>query len=504
MIENLLLGLAVVIQPLSILALFFGVSVGLIVGALPGLNDNITLAVLIPVTFGMEPHIGMMILVGIYCSACYGGSIPAILLKIPGTASSIVTTLDGHPMTLKGEAGKALGISTTSSVFGGLMSSLVLMFIAPFLAHQALKFGPPEYFALAILGISTVAGMAGKSLLKNLIAGAIGLFIAMIGMAPQTGFPRFYFGNNYILEGIPFVPMLIGLFGITSVFELAEHISKEKTVKYILPKVTKIMPTKKMIKRLLPTWVTSGAIGNVIGIIPGAGMLMAIYLSYDVAKRRNKDKEFGTGVPEGVASAEAANNAVVASSMVPLLSLGIPGNSASALFIGALMIQGLRPGPALFVDHPNIAYSIIVGFFVANLFMGPLGILISKFLATYILRIPRQILSGVIVALCATGAFAISNSIFNVWVMIIFGLIGYIFNKLSIPHSPLILTLVLGAMMERNYLQSMVLSKGSWLIFMQRPLSAALLIISLFFFATPFISKLLKKPIITDDIELNE
>jgi len=472
MVENLLLGFTVVFQPLPMMALLFGVTVGLIVGALPGLNDNITLAVLIPITFGMDPHVGMMILVGIYCAACYGGSIPAILLKIPGTASSIVTTLDGYPMTLKGEAGKALGIATTSSVFGGLMSSLVLMFIAPFLAHQALKFGPPEYFALTILGISTVAGMAGKSLLKNLIAGVIGLFIAMIGMSPQTGFPRFYFGNNYLLEGIPFVPMLIGLFGITSILELAEHIVKEKDIKHILPKATRILPTKKMIKRLLPTWITSGTIGNVIGIIPGAGMLMAIYLSYDVAQRRNKDKEFGTGVPEGIASAEAANNAVVASSMVPLLSLGIPGNSASALFIGALMIQGLRPGPSLFVDHPTIAYSIIVGFFVANLFMGPLGILVSKFLATYILRIPRQILSGVIVALCATGAFAISNSIFNVWIMIIFGIIGFVFNKLNIPHSPLILTMVLGTMMERNYLQSMVLSKGSWSIFMQRPLSA--------------------------------
>ena len=219
-------------------------------------------------------------------------------------------------------------------------------------------------------------------------------------------------------------------------------------------------------------------------------MIMAIYMAYDQAVRRNKDKEFGTGVPEGVAAPEAANNAVVASSMIPLLSLGVPGNSAAALFIGALMIQGLRPGPSLFKDYPDIAYMILVAFLVGNLLMGPMGIMLGKFLSTTLLKVPRQVLSGVIIALCVTGAFAMGNSVFNIWVMIFFGIIGYIFNKLKLPHSPLILAIVLGPMMELNFLQSMVLSNGSPMIFVTRPISLGLLIIALFFFATPFINSI--------------
>lgn len=488
MFENILLGFGQVVQPFNFLALTLGVLVGLFVGSLPGLNDSITLAVLIPVTFGMDPHVALCVLVGVYCSACYGGSIPAILLRIPGTASSVVTTMDGYPMTLKGEGGQALGISTVSSVFGGLMSSLILMFLAPFLAVQALRFGPPEYFTLAILGMSTVVGMAGKSLIKNLIVMSLGLLLSTIGMEPQTGFPRFYFGNAYLLEGIPFVPMLIGLFGITSILELGETINKDRISNVVLPKIAKVLPDIKMVKRLIPTWLISGGLGNVIGIIPGAGMIMAIYMAYDQAVRRNKDKEFGTGIPEGIAAPEAANNAVVASSMVPLLSLGVPGNSTSALFLGALMIQGLRPGPSLFKDTPDIAYLIIVGFFVANILMLPMGLALCKFLAKNLLRIPRELLSGIVVALCVTGAFAVSNSVFNIWIMLIFGVVGYVFNKVQLPHSPLILAIILGPMMERNYHQSLVLSDGSWLILLQRPLSLGLLILSLLFIVLPLLN----------------
>src|SRR6056297_1260884 len=360
--EHILGAFMDLLHPSVFAFLFFGVTLGLVVGSLPGMNDTITLAVLIPVTFSMDPRHAFALLVGVYCSACYGGSIPAILLKIPGTASSVVTTIDGYPMAQRGEAGQALGISTTSSVFGGLMSSLILMFLAPVLASYALKFGPPEYFALSILGLSTVAGMSGNKMLKSLIVCAIGIMIATIGMSSQTGFPRFYFGNPYLLEGIPFVPMLIGLFGVTSVLEVAESIDSDliDAVKdRAIPKIQKILPNRQMVKRLLPTWIKSAGIGNVIGVIPGAGMIMAIYFAYDQAVRSNKDKEFGTGVPEGIAAPEAANNAVVASSMVPLLSLGVPGNSTSALFLGALMIQGLRPGPSLFQNSPDIAYLII-------------------------------------------------------------------------------------------------------------------------------------------------
>jgi len=486
-LNDVIMGFTQVFELYSFLGLFFGVAVGLAVGAMPGINDSITMAVLIPVTFGMDANIAMMVLVGVYCSACYGGSFPAILLKIPGTASSVVTVLDGYPMALRGEAGKAIGISTVSSVFGGLMSSLVLIFLAPFLACQALRFGPPEYFALAVLGMATVAGMAGKSLLKNLIAGIIALMISTIGMSIQTGYPRFCFGTPYLLEGIPFIPALIGFFGITSVLELSETITKDEIPSLTLSKIKRVLPNFNLFKRLLPTCLISGGIGNVIGIIPGSGMVMAVYMAYDQAVRRNKDKEFGTGIPEGIAAPEAANNAVVASSMVPLLSLGIPGNSTSALFLGALMIQGLRPGPLLFKNNPEIAYLIIVGFFIANLIMGPMGLAMGKILITIIPKIPRKVLSGIIVAICATGAFTLGNSIFNIWIMLIFGILGYILNKLEIPYSPIILGMILGPIMETSLWQTLILSKGNLIIFfLGRPLGLSILILALILFFAPF------------------
>ena len=328
--------------------------------------------------------------------------------------------------------------------------------------------------------------MAGKSLLKNLIAGILALMISTIGMSPQTGFPRFCFGNVYLFDGIPFVPALIGFFGITSVLELSETIIKDEVPSIRLPKVKSIFLNKKLIKRLLPTWLISSGIGNIIGAIPGAGMVMAVFMAYSQAVSRNKDKKFGTGVPEGVAAPEAANNAVVASSMVPLLSLGIPGNSTSALFLGALMIQGLRPGPLLFKDHPDLAYLMIVGFFVANILMGPIGLAMGKFLVNILPKIPRKVLSGIIVAICATGAFAMNNSIFGISIMLIFGVLGYVLNKLEIPYSPIILGMILGPMMERNLWQSLILSQGSPLIFLERPLSLSLLILALILFFTPF------------------
>lgn len=487
MLENIALGFSQLLHPAVFITLFLGVLLGLIVGALPGLNDSITMAVLIPVTFGMDPKIALVLLVGIYVSACYGGSIPAILLNIPGTASSVVTCFDGYKMTLKGQSGLALGISTTSSVFGGLMSSLVLMFLAPFLALQALRFGPPEYFSLAVFGICTVVGMAGKDLLKSLIISVFGLLLSAVGMSPQVGFPRFTFGIDYLYDGIPLVPMLIGLFGVTSVLELADTIKNDPLSKANLniKKIGRMLPDKKMVKRLLPVWLTSGTIGNIIGIIPGAGMIMAIYMAYDQAKRSNKDKEFGTGIPEGVAAPETANNAVVASSMVPLMALGVPGNSTSALFIGALMIQGMRPGPSLFKDFPDIAYLIIAAFFVGNLLMGPMGLALGKFMSTSILRLNRYLLNGVIVLLCVTGAFSVRNSTFDIWIMIIFGILSYVLNKIKFSLTPVILPLILGPMMEQNLQQSLILSRGSWSIFFTSPISLGLLVVSALFLLAP-------------------
>lgn len=496
MFENILLGFSIALEPLHLLVLFLGVAIGLIVGALPGLNDSITIAVLIPVTFGMDPIIGMAILVGVYVSACYGGSIPAILLNIPGTASSVVTTIDGYEMAKKRQGGLALGVATTSSVFGGISSSLVLLFLAPFLAQQALKFGPAEYFSLAVMGLSTVVGMSTGSMVKSLIVSVLGLGLSLIGLSPQTGYPRFVFGIDYLYDGVPLVPMLIGLFGVSSILSLSQTIEDDplSNVKLKTTRFERILPDRKMLKRLFPAMVIGAVIGNIIGIIPGAGMIMAIYLAYDQVKRRYPDLEFGTGVPEGVAAPEAANNGVVASSMVPLLSLGVPGNSTSALFLGALMIHGMRPGPTLFIDYPDIAYFVVVAFLIGNIMMFPMGVAMCKFLSTSILKLERKLLNGLIIILCITGAFAIRTSTFDVLIMVIFGALSFVFSKLKLPMSGIILSLILGPMIEENLQHSLTLSGGSWSIFVTKPISLALLIIAAFFLLSP-IYRLIKNRI---------
>jgi putative tricarboxylic transport membrane protein len=483
-------------MPDNILMLLGGVVIGLIVGALPGLSDSIAIAVLIPVTFGMEPQLAMCLLVGIYCSSCYGGSIPAILLKIPGTASSVVTAWDGYEMTKKGQSGLALGISTFSSVFGGISSSLVLLFLSPLLAREALRFGPPEYFMLALLGLSSVVGMASNDILRNLLILLLGLVFSCIGMSPQTGYTRFAFGVPNLMDGIPFVPMLIGLFGVTATFEVIENTPKNETIQQMKEnyrRIRSVLPDKALIKQLLPVWIRSSIIGNIIGIIPGAGMVMAVYLAYDQAVRVRPDLKFGTGLPEGIAAPEAANNAVVASSMVPLLSLGIPGNSTSALFLGALNIQGLRPGPSLFKNYPEVAFLVLAGFLIANIFMLPVGLLFCNFIASWVLRLRRDILSGIVLILCVTGSFAVNNSIFNITVMLVFGLVGYLLNKMGLPQSPLILAVILGPMMENNFIQSMAFAGGSFLVFVTRPISCVLLIISVYFLLRPVIKQFRRK-----------
>lgn len=508
--DNILLGFSQVLMPENFLFLFIGVTVGLIVGALPGLSDSIAMAVLIPITFGMDPQISMCILTGIYCSSCYGGSIPAILLKIPGTAPSVVTAWDGYEMTKKGQSSLALGISTYSSVFGGIASSFVLLFLAPFLARQALKFGPPEYFMLAVLGLSSVVGMAGKNVMRNIMTLCLGLLFACIGVSTLTGATRFTFGNINLLSGIPLVPMLIGLFGVSATFDLIESIQTTDAAKNIKSEFKRIrceLLKKDMMKQLLPLWIQGSILGNIIGIIPGAGMVMAVYMAYDQAKRMYPDKPFGTGIPEGIAAPESANNAVVASSMVPLLSLGIPGNSTSALFLGALAIQGLRPGPTLFQNTPEIAYLIIVAFLVANIIMLPMGIMFCNVIATSVLSLKREILSGFVLILCVTGAFATSNSVFNIVITVVFGIIGYLFSRFKLPQSPLILGAILGTMMESNFSKSLVYSDGSLSIFVTRPISLGLVIMSLLFFLQPVFKQFRKKEkssIIKKMIEVDE
>lgn len=489
MMNHILASFATLFTPWNLFILVAGTFVGLIIGALPGLTGNMAIALMVPVTFSMDATSGLTLLTAIYCSSIFGGSISAILLGIPGTISSFATTLDGYPMALNGRAGMALGVSTISSVFGGLFSSIVLMSLTTVLAEFALTFGPAEYFAVAILGLSCIASIGGKSLTKGLLSGFLGLFVACIGMDPQLGIKRFTFGSVNLLGGVTMVAALIGLFGVVSVLKSAEKAKKlaEKPAK--MPDVGSTWIGWKMCAQLLPTWLRGSIIGTVVGIIPGAGTNVATFLAYDIEKKISRDSDsFGKGNPKGVAAPESANNGVTGGSLVPLLALGVPGNATSALFLSALMLQGLATGPTLFTENANVVYGLFLAFFLANIIMAPLGLFLLRYMKT-ILSVPESLLGGIILAFCVTGVFSISSNPFDVLVVILFGLIGYVFYKFDIPSAPLIVCLVLGTMAESNLRQALVASGGSYNFMWTRPITAAVLIVSIGSFFAPIISK---------------
>ncbi len=490
--SNILLGFQTVASVNVLLFLVVGCVVGLVIGALPGLTGNMAIALMVPMTFGMEPSVGLAFLAAIYCSSIYGGSISAILLGIPGTISSFATTLDGYPLAKQGKAGLALGTSTMASVFGGLFSAIVLMFLTPVLAEVALKFGPGEYFAISLLGIACITSISGDNIPKGLLSGMIGLLIAVIGMDPQNGYPRLTFGNMNLLSGIGLVPSLIGLFGVVSVLKTAEACKRAKATNTV-PEVDNVWIGWKECFRQLPTWIRGSVIGTIVGIIPGAGTNVATFMAYDMEKKMSKDPEsFGKGNVIGVAAPESANNAVTGGSLVPLLALGVPGNSTSALFLGAIMIHGMRTGPVFFTEHPDVIYGLFIAIIIANIIMAPLGIFILRYMKT-ILSVPEELLAGIILAFCVTGVFAIATNPFDVLVLIIFGLIGYFCYKFAIPTAPMIVAMVLGSMTENNLRQALVASKGSWNFLYKQPITLTVLIIAVGSFFFPFIAAKVKK-----------
>ncbi len=492
MFENIILGLGSVFQPSALLFLTLGTLIGLIIGALPGLTGNMAIALMVPMTFAMDPATGLVFLAAIYCSAIFGGSISAILLGIPGTISSFATTLDGHPMAKQGRAGEALGISTLSSVFGGMFSAVVLMFFTPFLAEQALRFGPAEYFAVAVLGLSCIASIGGGSLKKGLLSGAIGLLISCIGMDPQSGYKRYTFGMMELLEGIDLVPALIGFFGVLAVLKTAEK-CRDLSKFDAIPDVGSVWIGWNAVVKLLPTWIRGAIIGTLVGIIPGTGTNVATFMSYDMEKKTSKNPEkFGTGEPRGVAAPESANNAVTGGSMVPLLALGVPGNATSALFLGAIMIHGMRTGPVFFTDHPDVIYGLFIAFFLANLLMAPLGLFVLKYMKT-ILSVPENLLGSIILAFCVTGVYSLGSNPFDVLIVILTGILGYACYQVSLPTAPMIVAMVLGPLTERNLRQALVANKGSWNFLWERPLTLVILLISIASFFVPIVLDYVKE-----------
>jgi putative tricarboxylic transport membrane protein len=482
-------GIVNVLNIKVILILFLSVAVGIIIGALPGLTATMGVALLLPVTFGMEPVTGILLLVGVYFGAIYGGSITAILLRTPGTPSSAATALDGYPMTVKGQAHKALTISTLSSTIGGVLSVIVLILVAPQLAEFALKFSAPETFALALFGLAIISSISGNSVLKGLIAGFVGLLIATIGIDPIGGFPRFTMGSTNLMGGVSYIPVLIGLFAAAEAFRSVEDIFKSGL---IFNTIEKVKLKWAEFKSLIWVILRSTGIGTFIGMIPGAGGDIASFLSYNEAKRfSKKPKEFGNGNPEGVAASEAANNACTGGAMIPLLTIGIPGDAVTAVMLGALMVQGLQPGPLLFTNHGGIVYTLFIGMLLANLlllFYGLLGIRIF----TKILTIPKVVLTPSILVLCIVGSYALGNNLFDVWVMLISGIIGYFMFRYDFPVSPVILALILGPMLEANLRRSLVLSDGNISILFTRPISLTLIILAIITLFYPLIIKLFK------------
>ena len=467
-----------------------GTIVGITVGALPGLTATMGVAILLPVTFYLTPEKGMMILLGIYVGGIYGGSIAAILMNIPGCPASIMTTLDGYPMTQKGEGGRAIGIATTASFVGGTFGVLALMFIAPILARFALSFGPPEYAMLAFFGLSAIVMVAAKSIVKGFIGVVLGLLMATVGMDPVVSVPRFTFGSIDLMTGINYIPVVIGLFGLAEVLGQILTRRKRDTVKQKLKRVIPTLPDLKKIFRnsFYPCWM-----GTFIGALPGAGATIAAIISYNRAVQTAKEPDrFGTGIPEGLIACETANNATIGGAMVPLLTLGIPGSAVTAVLLGAFMMHNIQPGPLLFIEHANLVYIIFVGLIVANVAMLVFGIAGAKVIPR-VVNLPKDSLLPTIALLCIVGAFALNNSLFEVGIMVGSGIIGFLLREIGISAGPIILGLILGPIAESNFRGALELSAGNPLIFVTRPVSVVVFILTVGLFTYPFIRNTILK-----------
>lgn len=472
MVESIL---SVLSNPLIYLFTGGGVVVGIVIGALPGLTATMGVALMLPLTFNMSLELGLSLLLGVYVGAIYGGSISAIILNIPGTPASAATLYDGYPLTKKGQASKALTIATIASFVGGIIGTLILIFAAPILANIALKFSPTEYFALMIFGLGVIVSVSEQNMLKGLLAGLIGLLLATVGLDPINSVPRFTFGNYNLLNGFSIIPVLIGLFALSSVFREFIPIEQMGVKTTALGKYTFNL---KDLKITFPTMLKSGILGTFIGSIPGAGADIAAFLCYNEAKRTDKDHTFGTGDIRGVAAPEAGNNAVTAGALVPLLSLGVPGDAVAAVLLGALTIQGVTPGPLLFQNNLPLVYSIFCIVFLANFFLLGVGLLGTRFFPL-ISKIPSYCIVPAIVVLSVIGAYAINNNFFDVWVAVGFGILGYIMQLYKIPVSPTVLAMILGPLAETNLRRSLILYDNSWTWMYTRPITALFLILSL-------------------------
>ncbi len=478
--SNLLSGFAQVLSPIYILYITIGVFIGLLVGALPGLGPTAAICILLPLTYGSDAVLSLVMLTGIYYGAMFGGAYTSIMLNLPGENSSVMTAVQGYKLATHGRASEAIQMANIGSFIGGTFSIIALTFTAAWLGEVALAFGAPEYTMLMLLGFMAVAFVGNGSVAKALISVVFGLMVGTIGSEPITGAQRFTFHNYNLGDGIPFAAAAMGLFAISEVYKCMQR--KEDAVKIEEPKEKfKIKwPTKEDYKVSAIPLTIGSVLGFILGALPGVGPTIASFMSYGIARARTKEPEKWdtTGAIEGIAATEAANNAAVGGAMVPMLSLGIPGSAATAVLMAGLMVHGVRPGPLLFENNPEIPWGVISSMYIGNIIAVVMGILVSVYIVK-LLKLPPITIYVTILVITIIGAFSVNNNVFNVYVLLVFGIIGYFFARMDIPMAPCVLALVLGPTLETSISQSLIMSRGSLLIFVQRPVSLGLFIVLL-------------------------
>lgn len=475
--EYLLQGFVTACSGWNLLYSLIGVSFGMFVGVLPGLGPTAGTALLLPLTFGMQPVSAVIMLAGIYYGAMYGGTITSVLINTPGESASLITCLDGYPMARQGRAGTALGVAAIGSFIGGMIALAILIFVGPLVASQALKFGPPEYFALVVVGLSLLIGLMGKSLVRGMIAALFGLTLAFIGIDSVTGTMRFTFGQESLEDGLEFVSLAMGLFGLSEIFITAEenlHTQAQKP-----PKIQNMMPRPEEWGPTLKAILRGSGIGVLLGLIPGTNSVIPTILSYSIEKKVADDpSRFGKGAIEGVAGPETANNAYAGAALIPLFTLGIPSSPSVAILLGAFIMHGLTPGPTLMQKNPEFVWGVIASMFVGNAILLFMNLPMANMWAQ-ITRIPFKVLLPNILIVMILGAYSINSSLFDVGMMLAFGILGYFMKKVEFPLGPVLLTFVLGKILETSLMKSLTIFDGNFWGFFQRPISATLLTIAI-------------------------
>lgn len=482
----------------NLLYCLIGVTCGMIIGILPGLGPTAGTALLLPMTFNMEPVSAIIMLAGIYYGSMYGGTITSVLINVPGESSSLITCLDGYPMAKQGRAGAALGVAAIGSFIAGTFAIIGLMLLGPAVAKQALKFGPPEFFALVVLGMSLLIGLMGKSLIRGMIAAFFGLSLSFVGTDPATGTMRFVFDQLYLVNGIDFVAVAMGLFGLSELFINAEESMKNET----LPEIKGLLPEREEFKPVAAAIARGSLVGFLIGLIPGTNSVIPTILSYSLEKKMARDpSRFGKGAIEGVAGPESANNAYSGAALIPLFTLGIPSSPTVAVLMGAFMMHGLIPGPTLFQKNPEFVWGVIASMFIGNTILLIMNLPLASLWARCVL-IPFKLTFPIIIMVMVLGTYSLNNSLWDVGTMLVLGILGYFLKKAEFPIAPIILTFVLGRIMEYTLLQSLSLFDGNLLGFFMRPISGVLLTISILVLVFSLYAEVRNKKLDIQDVEM--